>query len=100
MPVCHERTAERMSESETGSPTRLSSPDGTSPSRPRLHALRRLKSIGRGRKSAWAAAMALLVLAGTVASVLGARAVARSEVEKSRLAFHLASAEIASSLKQ
>ncbi len=41
----------------------------------------------------------LLVLGGTIASVLGARAVARTEADKSRLAFHLTSAEIASTLK-
>ncbi len=39
-----------------------------------------------------------LVLAGMLASVLGARAVARSDADKARLAFHLASAEIASTL--
>jgi len=39
------------------------------------------------------------VLAGALASLLGARSVARSEGEKARLAFHLASAEIASTLK-
>jgi diguanylate cyclase (GGDEF)-like protein len=52
--------------------------------------------IGRG---AWAAATILLVLGGTLASVLGARAVDRSEADKARLAFHLTSAEIASTLK-
>jgi hypothetical protein len=41
----------------------------------------------------------LLVLAGVLASVFGARAVARSDAGKARLAFHLASAEIASTLK-
>jgi len=41
----------------------------------------------------------LLVLAGTVASVLGAQALAHSDADKGRLAFHLASAEIASTLK-
>jgi diguanylate cyclase (GGDEF)-like protein len=46
-----------------------------------------------------AAIAALLVLAGTVASVLGAHALARSDADKGRLAFHLASAEIASTLK-
>jgi len=47
----------------------------------------------------WAAATALLVIAGIVASVLGAKAVARSDADKARLGFHLASAEIASTLK-
>jgi len=41
----------------------------------------------------------LLVLGGVLASVLGARAVARSDADKARLAFHLTSAEIASTLK-
>jgi diguanylate cyclase (GGDEF)-like protein len=40
----------------------------------------------------------LLVLAGILASVLGAGAVARSNAANERLAFHLASAEIASTL--
>jgi len=43
-----------------------------------------------------AAIAVLLVLAGTVASVLGAKALARSDADKGRLAFHLSSAEIAS----
>ncbi len=53
----------------------------------------------RDRTSIWAAATALLVIAGIVASVLGAKAVARSDADKARLSFHLASAEIASTLK-
>ncbi len=52
----------------------------------------------RGHKGLWAGLTALLVLAGTLATVLGARAVARSDADKQRLAFHLASAEIASTL--
>jgi diguanylate cyclase (GGDEF)-like protein len=43
--------------------------------------------------------MVALVLAGVISSVFGARAVARSDAGKARLAFHLASAEIASTLK-
>ncbi|HEX3517891.1 MAG TPA: EAL domain-containing protein [Solirubrobacteraceae bacterium] len=49
--------------------------------------------------SIWAAATALLVIAGIVASVLGAKAVARSDADKAKLSSHLASAEIASTLK-
>jgi len=41
----------------------------------------------------------MLVLAGVLGSVLGARAVARSNAEQARLAFHLSTAEIASTLK-
>jgi diguanylate cyclase (GGDEF)-like protein len=51
------------------------------------------------RTGLWAAIAIALVLAGTVASVLGARAVAHAEADKGRLAFHLSSAEIASTLK-
>src|SRR2546430_1296458 len=62
--------------------------------------LRQLKTLGRGRKSVWAAVTTVLVLAGALGSLLGARAVAHSDADRARLAFHLASAEIASSLKQ
>jgi diguanylate cyclase (GGDEF)-like protein len=41
----------------------------------------------------------VLALAGIVASVLGARAVARSDASQARLSFHLASAEVASSIR-
>jgi diguanylate cyclase len=43
---------------------------------------------------------ALIVLIGALASVLGARADARSDAKQAQLAFHLASSGIASSLKQ
>jgi diguanylate cyclase (GGDEF)-like protein len=57
----------------------------------------RLKRAARDRRSVWAVT-ALLVLAGTIGSVLGARSVARSDADKARLAFHLTSQEIASTL--
>jgi diguanylate cyclase (GGDEF)-like protein len=44
-------------------------------------------------------AIAVLVSLGVIASVLGAGAVARSDAARGRLAFHLASSEIASTLK-
>jgi diguanylate cyclase (GGDEF)-like protein len=44
-------------------------------------------------------ATVLLVLTGLLAAVFGARAVARSDADKARLSFHLASAEIASNLQ-
>jgi diguanylate cyclase (GGDEF)-like protein len=47
----------------------------------------------------WGAVAALIVLAGALAAVLGAREIARSDASKARLAFHLASAEVASTLK-
>ncbi|MGO8904752.1 MAG: putative bifunctional diguanylate cyclase/phosphodiesterase [Solirubrobacteraceae bacterium] len=46
----------------------------------------------------WLAAM--LALGGTLGAVLAGRAVARSDADHARLAFHLASAEIAAGLKQ
>jgi diguanylate cyclase (GGDEF)-like protein len=68
----------------------------TSPSR--ASGPRRLKSLAEASRGAWVAAAVLLVLAGSLASWLGARAVAHSDAGKGRLAFHLASAEIASTL--
>ncbi|HUA12052.1 MAG TPA: EAL domain-containing protein [Solirubrobacteraceae bacterium] len=47
----------------------------------------------------WIAISVALALAGVTASALGARATARSGAKESRLSFHLASAEIASTLK-
>jgi len=49
---------------------------------------------------AWVTLATVLALGGTVAALLGARAVARSDADHARLAFHLASAEIAASVKQ
>jgi diguanylate cyclase (GGDEF)-like protein len=57
-----------------------------------------VRAPAEGHRSLWAPVAVALVLAGTTASVLGARAVARSDADKGRLAFHLASAEIASTL--
>jgi diguanylate cyclase (GGDEF)-like protein len=86
-------------ESEAHGPS--ASPPSEAPSRPtsRLGAPGRTRSLLGGRASVWGAVAALLVLVGSLASVLGARAVARSDAEKAQLAFHLASAEIASTLK-
>jgi len=57
-----------------------------------------MRSPAKRHRSIWSALTTLLVLAGMLASVIGARAVARSEAEKARLAFHLSSAEVASTL--
>jgi diguanylate cyclase (GGDEF)-like protein len=46
----------------------------------------------------WAPISCALVLVGVLASVLGARAAARSSAEHARLAFHLTSAEVSSTL--
>jgi diguanylate cyclase (GGDEF)-like protein len=75
-------------------------PGATRPARSRAAGTRRLIELGRSRRGCGAAITALLVLIGALASVLGARAVARSDAEHARLAFHLASAEIASGLRQ
>ncbi|MGD0454967.1 MAG: bifunctional diguanylate cyclase/phosphodiesterase [Solirubrobacteraceae bacterium] len=66
--------------------------------RPAARGLRRLSSAARGHRGFWAAVAVALVVGGTLASVLGARAVSHSEASKGRLAFHLASTEIASTL--
>ena len=57
-----------------------------------------LRTLRESRHGALVVSL-VLALAGTCAAYLGARAVSNSEVEQSRLAFHLASAGVASSLK-
>jgi diguanylate cyclase (GGDEF)-like protein len=59
----------------------------------------RIREPGRGHAGIWVAVAALLALAGVLGSLLGARAVARSDANRARLSFHLASAEVASSVK-
>jgi len=58
-----------------------------------------LRRLVLGHRSVWAAITGLLVVAGTLGAIYGARAVARSDADKARLSFHLASAEIASTLR-
>jgi diguanylate cyclase (GGDEF)-like protein len=62
--------------------------------RPRLRAL-----AAGGRRRAWFIAAIVLAVAGTLAAVIGARAVDRSDLAKARLSFHSNSSEIASSLR-
>lgn len=50
-------------------------------------------------RGAWGIAAGLLVLVGVIGSLFGARAVARSGADRERLAFHLTSNEIASTLR-
>lgn len=57
------------------------------------------RRIARGRKGVWLLVTALVVLGGIVASVLGARAVSQGAADRQRLAFHLSSSEIASTLQ-
>ena len=61
--------------------------------------LGRLRSLASGRRAVWAAVAATLALAGTIAAVLGARAVAHSDANRAREGFHLGSAEVASTLE-
>ena len=60
----------------------------------------RVKHPAQSRKGVWAVVAVLCVAAGTVGSVLGAHAVARTDAAKARLAFHVTSAGIASTLHQ
>jgi diguanylate cyclase (GGDEF)-like protein len=83
----------------TSGPNSASPPDPLAPPRVQLGRLARFRPLRRDRISIWAATTALLVIAGIVASVLGAKAVARSDADKARLSFNLSSAEIASTLK-
>jgi diguanylate cyclase (GGDEF)-like protein len=71
----------------------------TGPSPARVRARRRLRRLIRSRQGVWIATISL-VLAGAIASLLGASAIAGSDADKARLAFHLSAAEIAASLKQ
>jgi diguanylate cyclase (GGDEF)-like protein len=59
----------------------------------------RLSQIARGRKALWAAIALLCIAAGTVASLLGARALANSDATEGRSNFQQSSAGVASALK-
>ena len=88
-----------MSASETDRPPPVPAAKGMHPARVRSGARRLVSALSQGRASVWTALTALLVAAGVLGAVLGARVVARSDAEKARLAFHLASSETASTLK-
>jgi diguanylate cyclase (GGDEF)-like protein len=53
----------------------------------------------RVRRFGWPAAAGLLVLVGSIGSLLGGRAVTRSDAEKERLAFHVAADQVSSTLQ-
>jgi diguanylate cyclase (GGDEF)-like protein len=53
----------------------------------------------KGRRGLWLTAAGLLLAVGATASLLGAKAVRRTDVDRERLAFHLAAADITSTLK-
>jgi diguanylate cyclase (GGDEF)-like protein len=80
------------------SPAPDSRPALTRPPLPLADRARRLTERLRGRRGLWSVVAVAIVLGGTLGSVLGARAVARSGAENARLAFHLSSTEIASTL--
>ncbi len=64
-----------------------------------------MRSSGTGagrwakRRSAWIAASCLLVLIGSVGSLLTARAVQKGDADRARLAFHITAANITSALQ-
>ena len=80
------------------SPTTTAPGSTTAPASGR-NTLARVKHMVRSRTGAWAAVAMLCVLAGILASVLGARAVARNDAAGGRRAFQQTSTSIASTLK-
>jgi diguanylate cyclase (GGDEF)-like protein len=88
-----------MAEAQTRGSTSGHEADRMRPWKRRVGALLRVVSVrGRGRGS-WAAITAMLVLAGALAAVLGARSLARSDVGRQRLAARLAADDVAATLK-
>ncbi|HWD10445.1 MAG TPA: hypothetical protein VG366_01285, partial [Solirubrobacteraceae bacterium] len=61
--------------------------------------LGRVGDIAGGRKAVWAAVAVLCVVVGTIAALLGAHAVARSDARNERKAFPQTTASMASTLK-
>jgi diguanylate cyclase (GGDEF)-like protein len=59
----------------------------------------RLARSFRNRRNLWVVLAAALVLLGALVAVLSARAVARSDAERGRLAAHLTAVDVASTLK-
>jgi diguanylate cyclase (GGDEF)-like protein len=86
-----------VSESQTRTPP--GSARKPSPSSWRPFGPRRARRTRWGSDWTWASVTALIVLAGALASVLGARDIARSDASKARLAFHLATADVAATVK-
>ncbi len=79
-------------------PTTLPASDGDAPASAG-NRFERAQRIARSRTGIWAAVATLCVLAGILASVLGARAVARNDAAGGREAFQRTSTSIASTLK-
>jgi len=76
-------------------PLRSRIPPAVSP----RHWIRRLNALRGTHRNFWLGLTAVLVFGGMLAAVLGSHAVASSEAQKAKLASHLASTEIAATLK-
>ena len=59
----------------------------------------KLRALAHRRNAAWVAAAVLVMVGGTIASIVGAQGMARSNADKARLAFRLNSNEVAATLK-
>jgi diguanylate cyclase (GGDEF)-like protein len=59
----------------------------------------RVNHLLQNRRAVWALVAVLCVAVGAVVSVLSAHSVASTDAQKARVAFHLSSAEVASTLK-
>jgi diguanylate cyclase (GGDEF)-like protein len=71
----------------------------TPSSDPRGNGSDRLTGFFRGRRAVWAAVALLIVVAGTVASLLGAHAIANSDTNEGHSNFQQSSTAVASALK-
>ncbi len=61
--------------------------------------LAKLRALSHRRNAAWVAAAVVVMVGGTIVSIVGAQGMAHSNADKARLAFHLNSAEVAATLK-
>ena len=85
-----------MTEPAQASPEQTGEPDGTTAQETEPAGNEPASTRGRG---AWAAVAALCVVLGAIASVLGARAVARNDTSSTRTAFAQSSTAIATTVK-
>jgi CHASE domain len=83
-------------DSEAGHPQ---TEGGSSPGDARGGVRGRLRELTHGHQRIWAAVMAMFAGGGTLAAILSAQSVAHTDADRARLAFHLSSAEITSTLK-
>jgi diguanylate cyclase (GGDEF)-like protein len=80
-------------------PVTLPKPTSTGPSASSAAGKRSRARPSLSRHGVWAAATAAFVAAAAAGALLGAQSVAHTDTDRGRLAFHLSSAEIASTLK-